>query len=157
MYFLTWGWKKIRLMLSDFKLVSKKLGSFSIFDYYLINILLDLKIKLLVLSRNWKLTGLANNCVSNRLCSSDSLLAVVKLLIGSHNEFFRLTCLSCFVRMSHLYMHIVVLFRMLFLIAGTSVHACDVACMLQMMELELKKLEETIKNIHEEMFYLRER
>jgi len=39
-------------MLSDFKLVSKKLGSFSIFDYYLINILLDLKIKLLVLSRN---------------------------------------------------------------------------------------------------------
>jgi hypothetical protein len=26
-----------------------------------------------------------------------------------------------------------------------------------MMELELKKLEETIKNIHEEMFYLRER
>ncbi|XP_072149223.1 transmembrane emp24 domain-containing protein p24delta8-like [Setaria viridis] len=29
--------------------------------------------------------------------------------------------------------------------------------MLQMMELELKKLEETIKNIHEEMFYLRER
>ncbi|KAL5659481.1 hypothetical protein ACJX0J_032644, partial [Zea mays] len=25
-----------------------------------------------------------------------------------------------------------------------------------MMELELKKLEETIKNIHEEMFYLRE-
>jgi len=46
---------------------------------------------------------------------------------------------------------------MLFLIAGTAVHACDVACMLQMMELELKKLEETIKNIHEEMFYLRER
>ena len=36
-------------------------------------------------------------------------------------------------------------------------YACDVACMLQMMELELKKLEETIKNIHEEMFYLRER
>jgi p24 family protein delta-1 len=32
-----------------------------------------------------------------------------------------------------------------------------VAHMLQMMELELKKLEETIKNIHEEMFYLRER
>jgi p24 family protein delta-1 len=29
--------------------------------------------------------------------------------------------------------------------------------MLQMMELELKKLEETIKNIHEEMLYLRER
>ncbi|RCV09227.1 hypothetical protein SETIT_2G010600v2 [Setaria italica] len=46
---------------------------------------------------------------------------------------------------------------MLFLIASTSVYACVVACMLQMMELELKKLEETIKNIHEEMFYLRER
>lgn len=28
---------------------------------------------------------------------------------------------------------------------------------LQMMELELKKLEDTIKSIHEEMFYLRER
>jgi p24 family protein delta-1 len=32
-----------------------------------------------------------------------------------------------------------------------------IAHMLQMMELELKKLEETIKNIHEEMLYLRER
>jgi len=34
---------------------------------------------------------------------------------------------------------------------------CVTVDLLQMMELELKKLEETIKNIHEEMFYLRER
>jgi hypothetical protein len=39
-------------MLSDFELVSKKLGIFNLFDYHLINILLDLKIKLLMLSRN---------------------------------------------------------------------------------------------------------
>jgi predicted ferric reductase len=42
-------------------------------------------------------------------------------------------------------------------IDGKCVHVCVADNLLQMMELELKKLEETIKNIHEEMFYLRER
>lgn len=35
-----------------------------------------------------------------------------------------------------------------------------IACMrfsMQVMELELKKLEDTVKSIHDEMFYLRER
>lgn len=88
--------------------------------------------------------------MSSSLCSSGSLLAVPTLLIGSRNHFFELTYLSC---ENGAYRA----FCMLFLIASTSVYACVVACMLQMMELELKKLEETIKNIHEEMFYLRER
>jgi hypothetical protein len=46
---------------------------------------------------------------------------------------------------------------MLFVLPGTCGHLCAAYHYSQIMELELKKLEETIKNIHEEMFYLRER